>query len=311
MTIRPTLLILAAGMATRYGSLKQMDGFGPHGETIIDYSIYDAIRAGFGKVVFVIRESIEEAFKKSMRHKFVGKILVDYVSQELDNLPEGFAIPAGREKPWGTGHAVWVAASKISGPFAVINADDFYGYRSFQIMAGFLENKTNGHEYGLVGFTLKNTLSRHGAVSRGLCEIDGHGYLKSVTEQTYIVERGGSIVAQNPGSQEMELSGHEVVSMNMMGFTTSVFPYFETYFKKFLATKGKENIKAEFYLPEVVNDLVLAGNASIKVLPSSEEWFGVTFPNDKPVAVQNLESLIAAGVYPENLWAIPMENESV
>lgn len=300
MTNPPTLLILAAGMATRYGSLKQIDQLGPHGETIIDYSIYDAIKAGFGKVIFIIRESIEEEFKAVMLHKFSDKIAVDYILQELKNLPEGFSVPEQREKPWGTGQAVWVAASEIQEPFAVINGDDFYGYQSFKIMADFLKNVKSDKEYGLVGYQLKNTLSEHGTVSRGICEIDHSGYLKSVTEHTDIIKTEEGITTRNNEKHEI-LNANEVVSMNLMGFTPSIFPFFEEYFKKFLQIHGNKT-KTEFYLPEVVNQLVKGNKAQVKVLPSLEKWFGVTYPNDKPVAIQNLKKLTAAGIYSKNLW---------
>ena len=303
MNNNPTLLILAAGMATRYGSLKQLEEFGPGGETIIDYSIYDALRAGFGKVVFVIRRSIEKEFKDVMLHRFADKIEVDFVLQELDDLPECFDKLENREKPWGTGHAVWTAKSKINEPFAVINADDFYGYRSFELIASFLKNTTDERQYGLIGYQLKNTLSPHGAVSRGICEISDDGYLESITEQIHIVQTKTGIELRNEDNQQISLEGDEIVSMNLMGFTPSVFPHFESCFKEFLNTKRHESPKVEFYLPEVVNRLVKTGGASVKVLHTPEKWFGVTFPNDKPVAIEALKSLIADGVYPENLWA--------
>lgn len=301
MQIKPTLLVLAAGMASRYGSLKQIDAFGPNGETIIDYSIYDAIRAGFGKVVFVIRESIEEEFKAVMLGKFSGQIEIDYVLQELHNLPAGLNAPAARVKPWGTAHAVWVAGAKIKEPFAVINGDDFYGFSSFKIICDFLASNPAG-EIGLVGYRLANTLSEFGAVSRGICEVDSKGYLQSVTEQTHISQGEKAIVATDEG-KEVALTGEEVVSMNMMGFPPAVLPYFEEYLKGFISQQaGSSDPKAEFYLPGVVDSLIKAGRARVKVLPSSEKWFGVTYPADKPVAVSTLRSLISAGVYPENLW---------
>jgi NDP-sugar pyrophosphorylase family protein len=306
MNIRPTLLVLAAGQATRYGSLKQLDQFGPTGETIIDYSIYDALKAGFGKVVFIIRESIEEEFMKVMLDKFAGKVAIDYVLQALEMLPEGFSVPGNREKPWGTGHAVWVAAAKIREPFAIINGDDFYGYQSFKLMAEFLQNRKNEQQYGLVGFQLKNTLSEHGPVSRGICQTDEQYHLKSVTEQTHIIRTDQGIVAQDSEKGQILLSGQEIVSMNLMGFTPSVFPYFEAYFREFLLSKSPESIKTEFYLPEVVNKLIQTGEAHVRVLPSSEKWFGVTFPQDKAVAMEKIRHLITSGVYPRNLWDMPI-----
>lgn len=303
MIERPTLLVLAAGMATRYGSLKQIDRFGPNGETIIDYTLYDAIKAGFGKVVFVIQKSFEEEFKEAVLNKFNGKILTEYVFQALDILPEGFSVPPNRTKPWGTGQAVLTAASKIQEPFAVVNADDFYGYESFKLIADFLINEANKQLFGLVGYQLKNTLSDHGAVSRGICDISPDGYLKGITEQTHIIKTANGIRITNDGNEEGFLKGDETVSMNLMGFTPAAFPFFEKYFKVFLKSQNPENIKAEFYLPEVVNKLVETEGISVKVLPSSEKWFGVTFKEDKPVAIQKLNSLIAEGIYPKNLWA--------
>lgn len=307
MKNHPTLLVLAAGQATRYGSLKQLDPLGPHGETILEYSIYDALKAGFGKVIFVIRRSIEAEFMRVMREKFSGKIAIDYVLQELDMLPEGFTVPENREKPWGTGHAVWVAGQKIREPFAVINADDFYGYQSFDLMASFLQNTQNEeHEQqcGLVGFQLDNTLSDHGAVSRGICQTDEQHKLLSVTEQTHIARTAKGIVAQDAEKGEIPLSGKEIVSMNLMGFSPAVFPYFEAYFREFLLHTSPANIKAEFYLPQVVNQLIQNGVARVKVLPSSAAWFGLTFPQDKTVAVENIQRLITSGVYPPKLWEI-------
>ncbi|WP_181304545.1 sugar phosphate nucleotidyltransferase [Rufibacter sp. XAAS-G3-1] len=301
MQIKPTLLVLAAGMASRYGSLKQIDAFGPNGETIIDYSIYDAIRAGFGKVVFVIRKSIENEFKAIMLNKFSGQIEVDYVLQELDKLPAGLQAPADRVKPWGTAHAIWVAGAKIKEPFAVINGDDFYGFRSFKAICDFLTHN-QAQEIGLVGYRLANTLSEHGAVSRGICAIDANGYLRSVTEQTHIATTGRGIVAQGQ-DEEVRLTGEEVVSMNLMGFPPTVFPYFEEHLTGFIRQQAEQpDPKAEFFLPGVVDALVKAGRAQVKVLSSPEKWFGVTYPADKPLAVKTLRSLIEAGVYPENLW---------
>ena len=301
MHSKPTLLVLAAGMATRYGSLKQVDGFGPNGETIIDYSVHDALRAGFGRVVFVVRKAIEEEFRAAMRRRFPDSLPIDYVAQELDMLPAGFEVPEGRTKPWGTGHAVWVAASGIQEPFAVINGDDFYGYKSFELVADFLRNSTNDNEHGLVGFRLENTLSEHGAVSRGLCELDGEGYLKSVTELTHILRAEGGIVHQEPGGTAGFLSGSETVSMNLMAFKPSVFPHFGQGLREFLAGNGT-NLKAEFYLPAVVDGLVKSGTARVKVLQTPEKWFGVTYPEDKAAAVQRILRLVRAGVYPEDLW---------
>lgn len=295
-----TLLVLAAGMATRYGSLKQLDRFGPNGETIIDYSVHDAHKAGFGKIVFVVRETIKEEFKTAMRQRIPEYIAIEYVTQELDMLPVGYAVPENRSKPWGTGHAVWVAASSLKEPFAVINGDDFYGSESFKLAADFLKNSPDDTEYGLVGFKLENTLSEHGAVSRGICELDESHYLKSVTEQTHIVRTPAGIAVQSPDAETI-LSGHEIVSMNLMAFKPSVFPYFEQEFKYFL-DKNSTNPKAEFYLPAVVDAVVKSGAAKVKVLQTPEKWFGVTYPDDKQQVIQSIDRLISNGVYAEKLW---------
>lgn len=302
MQHRPTLLVLAAGMASRYGSLKQIDSFGPNGETIIEYSVYDALKAGFGKIVFVIRESIAETFKDAMRRRFPEHVEIAYVTQELDMLPAGFSVPADRTKPWGTGHAVWVAASEIEGPFAVINGDDFYGYQSFKLVADFLQNSTDDTEYGLVGFKVENTLSEHGAVSRGVCEFSEDDALTSLTEQTHIIRTEAGIAVQNPGEEAFLLQENEVVSMNLMAFKPSVFPYFEAGFKNFL-TNNSGNLKAEFYLPAVVNAVVQSGNGRVKVLHTPEKWFGVTYPDDKDNTIARLKHLIETKVYPANLWS--------
>jgi NDP-sugar pyrophosphorylase family protein len=297
----PTLLVLAAGMATRYGSLKQTDSFGPNGETIIDYSVHDAFKAGFGKVVFVIREAIEEEFKAAMRRRFPDNLPIEFMAQELDMLPVGHMISENRTKPWGTGHAVWVAASKIKEPFSVINGDDFYGYQSFKLVADFLKGSTDDTEHGLVGFKLENTLSEHGAVSRGICQLDQYGCLKSVTELTHIVRTEDGIAVQDPGTEARLLDGNEIVSMNLMAFKPSVFPHFEQEFRVFL-NNNSANPKAEFYLPAVVDSMVRSGAARVKVLQTPEKWFGVTYPEDKAVAVQSIARLIREGVYHENLW---------
>ena len=300
MAISPALVVMAAGMATRYGSLKQLEKFGPNGETIIDYSVYDAIKAGFGQVIFVIRESLKEDFKATLLPRFAGKIAVDYVLQELDILPAGYTVPENRVKPWGTGHAVWVAAAKVTGPFAVINGDDFYGYNSFKVMADYLSQDTTGQP-AMVGFKLANTLSRHGSVARGICQVNAAGNLVSITEQTHIQQTPEGIISKTADNGEIKLTGDEVVSMNLTGFPPTVFRYFEKYFREFLENQA-DNSKAEFFLPAVIDKMVQTGIAQVKVLPTPEKWFGVTYPADKPVAEQTLRSLIAQGVYPENLW---------
>ncbi len=297
---KPTLLVMAAGMGSRYGSLKQIDQFGPSGETIIDYSIYDAIRAGFGKVIFVIRESIEADFKEIFYGKFSDKIAIDYVLQELNRVPQGVKVPAERQKPWGTGHAVLVAAHKVKEPFAVINADDYYGQQAFQLMADFL-SQLDHEEHALVGYQLSNTLSEHGYVSRGICEVDEEGYLSSVTERTHISRKADGKIVYQEDDQEVELTGNEIGSMNLMGFTPQVFTQFEASFKAFMR-ENSQQLKNEFYLPSVVNEIITSGQAKVKVLETDDKWFGVTYPEDKAIAQQKLNALVNAGVYPEQLW---------
>ena len=300
--MKPTLLIMAAGMGSRYGSLKQVDSFGPSGETIMDYSMYDAIRAGFGRVVFVIRRSIEEEFKRTLLAHYRDKIDIDYVFQELDQVPDGVAVPERREKPWGTGHAVMVAASKVDAPFAVINADDYYGAQSFQRMADYLTPlAADSTDYCLLGYQLNNTLSDHGYVSRGVCQTDSEGYLQQVTERTRIYRTDdGGIVYEEDG-QQVPLTGQETVSMNLMGFAPSVFKYFEEYFGNFIKERGHE-LKSEFYLPFVMNEVIQRNVARVEVIPTPDQWFGVTYHEDKAVAQKRLKDLVQQGVYPERLW---------
>ena len=299
--IKPTLLVMAAGMGSRYGSLKQMDRFGPSGESIIDYSVYDAIRAGFGKVVFVIRRSIEQDFKEVFYNKFADKIQIDYALQEIDTVPEGVQAPSQRQKPWGTGHAVWVAADKIQEPFAVINADDYYGVESFRLMADFLSTPQL-QTYCLMGYQLSNTLSEHGYVSRGICKVSDGGLLLDVTERTHIYRTAQqTIVYKSDEGEEVQLTGEETVSMNLMGFTPAVFPVFERSFTIFLENHG-QHPKKEFYLPAVVNEIIGLGDAEVRVVKTPDQWFGVTYPEDKLIAQQNLKTLVKQGVYPENLW---------
>jgi len=301
--MKPTLLILAAGMGSRYGGLKQVDQFGPSGETILDYSIYDAIRAGFGKVVFIIRHAIEAEFKAKFQGRFDNKISVEYVYQEMDILPEGFTPPADRTKPWGTTHAVWVAASQVKEPFAVINGDDFYGELSYREMADFLRGKTDDQNYCLLGFKLANTLSENGSVSRGVSEVDHEGLLKKVVERTQIARQpDGSVAHQEADGTLVPLSEHDVVSMNMWGFTPSIFDHCGRIFRAFL-TQNAGHPKAESLLPTTVDQLVRSGQVRVHVLTSPEQWFGVTYPEDKPVVIRKLRDLISKGAYPENLWA--------
>ncbi|MEM6764647.1 MAG: sugar phosphate nucleotidyltransferase [Bacteroidota bacterium] len=300
--MKPTLLVLAAGMGSRYGSLKQVDSIGPSGEAIIDYSIYDAIKAGFGKVVFVIRKDIEDTFKEVFGNKFSANIPVEYVFQELDNLPAGISAPPERVKPWGTGHAVLVAASAIREPFAVINADDFYGSSSFQMLADFLSPLTE-HDttHCMVGYQLANTLSDFGYVSRGVCEISDERLLEGVTERTHIQRKTGKIVYKESEDVWTALPAETIVSMNMLGFAPGVFQLYQAYFEEFIH-KNKGELTAEFYIPTVVNRLVEEGRGSVEVLASKEKWFGVTYKEDKEIANTKVQQLIDKGVYPPNLW---------
>ena len=303
--VKPTLLVLAAGMGSRYGSLKQMDGVGPNNEAIIDYSIYDAIRAGFGKVVFVIRHSFEKEFKEMFSpERFSGRIEVDYVFQELDYLPEGFTVPEGREKPWGTNHAVMQGASAVKEPFAVINADDFYGADAYKVIGDYLSQlgESENH-YCMVGYEVNKTLSENGTVSRGVCEIDDDRFLTSIVERTKI-ERNeeGTIVFHDLGD-DVALEEETPVSMNLFGFTPDYFTHSEEYFKGFLADPANQaNLKAEFFIPLMVNELVGKGTSKLRVLSTTANWFGVTYQADKPQLVAKIEELIEAGVYPRNLW---------
>ena len=303
--MKPTLLVLAAGMGSRYGSLKQMDGLGPCGEAIIDYSIYDAIQAGFGKVVFVIRHSFADAFKQIFSpERFGGKIDVEYVYQELDCLPEGFTVPEGREKPWGTNHAVMMAKDVIHEPFAVINSDDFYGREGFQVVADFLRGVEGMRgKYALVGYFLKNTLSEFGSVSRGVCELDDNACLSTVTERTAIQRKADGKVYYAEKGQDHEVSEDSVVSMNFWGFTPDYFGWSEELFKVFLASDDvKTNPKAEFFIPYVADVLIKRNDASFKVLNCDAKWFGVTYKEDRPDVVAKIGRLIEQGVYPRSLW---------
>ena len=294
---------MAAGMGSRYGSLKQMDGVGPNGEAIIDYSVFDAIRAGFGKVVFVIRHSFEADFKEVFNaERFGGKIEVEYVFQELDYLPEGFTLPAERVKPWGTNHAVMMASNAIHEPFAVINADDFYGREAYAAISAYLselENSTG--KYCMVGYEVSKTLSENGTVSRGVCTVDVEGNLTSMVERTQIERVNGTILFHDDGADE-PLEENTPVSMNLFGFTPDYFAHSEAYFKEFLA-ENIDNLKSEFYIPKMVNKVISDGTATMRVLRTSSNWFGVTYKEDKPQLMAKIEELIERGVYPRNLWA--------
>lgn len=298
--MKPTLLILAAGMGSRYGGLKQVDPVGPNGEAIIDYSIYDAIRAGFGKVVFVIRESFADAFRESFEAKLAGKIQTEYVFQELESfVQDPSAISPERVKPWGTAHAVLVAKDVIREPFVVINADDFYGPESYRLMQHYL-GRAAANDYCMVGYRLDKTLSEHGYVSRGVCQTDKEGFLQTVVERTHIERVDGKIITQLDEDTRIELVGDEVVSMNIWGFMPSFFDYAESYFNAFIV-KNAGNPKGEFYIPFVVNELIREGRIKLKVLESGDQWFGVTYKEDKELAVRSINMLIKQKVYPSKL----------
>lgn len=301
--IKPTLLVLAAGMGSRYGSLKQMDGVGPNGEAIIDYSIYDAIRAGFGKVVFVIRHSFEKEFREIFTPaRFGGKIEIDFVFQELDSLPEGFSVPEGRVKPWGTNHAVMMAEPVIDTPFAVINADDFYGKEAYEAAGDCLRALAGSHDrYCMVGYEIGNTLSDNGTVSRGVCSVDADGNLASMVERTAIERQNGQIVFRDEQGQMQPLPEDTLVSMNLFGFTPDYFAHSKAYFKTFLQENASD-LKAEFYIPTMVNKLIHDGTSTMQVLHCGAQWFGVTYKEDRPMVVEKIRERIAAGVYPEKLW---------
>lgn len=295
----PTLLVLAAGMGSRYGSLKQIDPVGPGGETIVDYSIYDAIRTGFGKVVFVIRKDIEQAFKLTVGARFERHVEVEYVFQELDKLPLGFSVPAGRAKPWGTSHAVLMAAGVINKPFAVINADDFYGAESYRLLARHLQS--DPLNYAMVGFVLRNTLSDFGPVSRAVCRVDGNNFLQGIVELTNIVRDGVDAKNTDATGRVTSLSGDEVVSMNMWGFTPHIFGQLGEYFQNFLERSGSD-LFSESYLPGAINELVLERQAQVTVLHTKDSWFGITYREDHRLVVERISHLIRDGFYPERLW---------
>ncbi|MEG0498901.1 MAG: sugar phosphate nucleotidyltransferase [Alistipes sp.] len=301
--IKPTLLVLAAGMGSRYGSLKQMDGVGPNNEAIIDYSVYDAIRAGFGKVVFVIRHSFAKEFEEVFSaERFGGGIEVRYVYQELECLPEGVAVPADRVKPWGTNHAILMAAEAIHEPFAVVNADDFYGAEAYKTIAAYLCTLDGSrHKYCMVAYDLAKTLSENGTVSRGVCSVDAQQNLAQMVERTQI-ERvaGGQIVFHDNGTDE-PLAEDAPVSMNLFGFTPDYFAYSLDEFKRFLA-QNITQLKAEFYIPSMVNKLIGDHTAEVRVLRSTAQWFGVTYKEDKPALMSAIRAMIASGKYPEKLW---------
>ncbi|MDC7125843.1 MAG: sugar phosphate nucleotidyltransferase [Spirochaetales bacterium] len=297
--MQKTVVIMAAGMGSRYGGLKQLDEVGPSGETIIDYSVYDAIKAGFKKIVFIIREDFDQIFRDKVGSKFENKVNVEYVHQRLENLPEGFSVPDGREKPWGTGHAMLSAASATTDPFIIINADDFYGIDAFKKASDYLD-KINSNELkaALCGFYLKNTLSSNGTVSRGICTSNALNELADI-EETHGICRSesGKIISDTKN----DLTDNTIVSMNMWVFSPVVFNFAESYFKDFLKERGKE-LKSEFYIPTVVNNLINEEQLGIYVLETASEWYGVTYKEDKPEIVKAIASQVENGSYPANLW---------
>lgn len=300
--MKPTLIILAAGMGSRYGSLKQVDALGPNGETIIDYSVFDAMRAGFGKVVFVIRKDIEKDFMDVFGKRLAGKVPFEIVFQELDMLPEGFTCPPDRTKPWGTAHAIWVARNVVKEPFAAINADDFYGADAFNVLAKALSNpKLQKGSYFMVGYRLGNTLSEQGSVSRGVCTTDKEAMLQTVVERTHIERVNGKVCYRNEQNSDVEVDENLPVSMNFWGFTPDFFENVENMMTGFFSG-SITNAKAEFYIPTAVNTLIGQEKATCEVLPTKAVWFGVTYPGDKAMVMDRLKDLVAQKEYPSPLW---------
>ena len=299
--MKPTLLILAAGMGSRYGGLKQLDGIGPNGETIMDYSVFDALRAGFGKIVFVIRKDFEADFREKVLSKYADKVPCEVCFQSIDKVPQGCTYNPERTKPWGTNHAILMGKDLINEPFAVINADDFYGKESYQVLADFLksmEGKQN--QYCMIGYRIVNTLSENGTVNRGICTTDAEGNLTDVVERLKIEDKNGTIV-YSENDEEFALEPNVPVSMNMWGFTPEYFQYSEDTFRDFLAEHGQE-LKSEYYIPSFVNMLIKSGKATCKVLDTPSKWFGVTYADDRPQVVMKINRLIKEGVYPSKLF---------
>jgi Nucleotidyl transferase len=303
--MKPTLLILAAGMGSRYGKLKQMDGFGPNGETIIDYSIYDAINAGFGKIVFIIRDFFKDEFETYFRSKLGDKIQLEFVSQELSNVPEGCTYRPDREKPWGTAHAIWVAKSVINEPFGVINADDYYGVESFRQLADFLveSHASNSQDYAVIAYYLRNTLSDYGTVNRGVCNVGQDGYLRDVKECVKIKRDADTIIRYANEDVVNVLHENTLVSMNMWGFLPSYFSYCDELFAEFLHTEG-DKLTSEFYIPSLIDTLIKRKVLNVSVIDTESDWFGVTYQEDKPFVMNKIKELIENKVYPEHLWEV-------
>jgi dTDP-glucose pyrophosphorylase len=303
-TMKTTLLIIAAGMGSRYGGLKQIDSVGPDGEIIIDYSMFDAVKAGFDKIVFVIRHHFEDAFREKIGSKLDGIVEAAYAYQELDSCLGDFQLPPNREKPWGTGHAILVTKDVVKEPFAVINADDYYGPNSFKVMKNYLSDSStiNDTHYAMVGFILRNTLSEHGHVARGVCQADKNMLLQKVTECTKIKKQGTGAVFIDDQNREHILNGDEIVSMNLWGFHPSVFKHIQKQFDDFLAAHGQKE-KSELFIPSVVDELINGKQITAKVLTTQDRWFGVTYKEDMLFARESIEKLISRGIYPEKLWS--------
>lgn len=313
--MKPTLVIMAAGMGSRYGGLKQLDSMGPNGEIIMDYSIYDSLRAGFGKVVFIIKKEIEEAFRDKIG-KTIEKIVdTDYVYQDINDIPKGYVVPEGRVKPWGTGHAILCSEKAVKTNFAVINADDFYGYSSYKVIGEYLSNLKDDesfYQYAMVGYNIENTITEHGHVSRGICSIDEAEYLTDIVERTKIARMGRAIEFTEDGVKWTQIPNGTKVSMNMWGFTPSIFSELQTKFSEFMEENNinknqdmqssQQSLKAEFFLPTAVGELVSVGKAKVRVLPSKERWYGVTYAEDKDSVKAAIEEMIRVDKYPKKLW---------
>lgn len=299
---KQTLLVLAAGMGSRYGGLKQVDPMGPSGETLLDYSVFDAVRAGFDRVVFIIRRDIEEEFREKVGSRYKGNVPVDYVFQQLDFLPDGFSVPTDRKKPWGTAHAVWCARQEVKEPFAAINADDFYGRQTYQVIGHFLSGaQPTNPSFAMAGYRLDHTLSEHGSVARGVCQVDSRGRLVSISECTGIEKAGGEILQRESDGSIQKFRGDEPVSMNFWGLTPAVFPLIEDQLVAFLSTSSTDP-KAECYIPEAIGVMITRNQATLDVLPTDADWFGVTYREDKPAVMTALKELHSEGVYPTPLW---------
>ena len=303
--MKPTLVVMAAGMGSRYGGLKQIDPVGPNGEIILDYSVYDALKAGFGRVVFVIKKEIEQVFRERVGKTIEKQCESTYVFQRLEDVPDGFCVPPDRQKPWGTAHATLSARHVVNTPFAVINADDFYGQASYRVLGDYLQSAQDRdgiYDYCMVGFVLRNTLTEHGHVARGVCQVDGTGRLVGIRERTRIEKSGHDARYTEDGTTWTDLSGESIASMNMWGFTPGLFAELEARFLPFLQERSGDILKAEYFLPEAVGQLIAEGKATVQVLPSEEQWFGVTYKQDKDRVKHAIQDLVSRGVYPDDLW---------